>query len=150
MTRLAIMAVTLGALTTSVAHALAPAELPPKAAAPVALSCVEIAPARAAQLERLEQAPLFRFADVNSLPARSDDDGSVPWCMSADDPRCSPMPGGSLPPDINAQPRLSLGATGIDALPKLFGTTLRWCCDARDAPRAGEHVRLDRPPRLSA
>jgi hypothetical protein len=71
----------------------------------------------------------------------------VPWCVTPDDPRCSPLDGGPLPSQVSAQPKLSLAEAvptsvlrGVDVLP--------W---SEIVPaghlRVGDQVRLERPPR---
>lgn len=151
-TRLAIMAVTVGALSVSAAQAHAHARQstdakPSNMAA--GLSCSDNA-SQSDWTDRFdsgEPVGLSVVLEVAALPERDNDEGSVPWCSSADDPRCSPMPGGSLPPDVASQPRLSLNATTLDAQPPVGAEVTSSVLDSLGAPRAGEHASLDRPPR---
>jgi hypothetical protein len=76
-----------------------------------------------------------------------DDGGQVPWCVSPDDPRCSPMDGGPLSPQVTAQPKLSVIAT-----PRAVGAYAleppAWPRKASsDDIRPGSHLRIERPPR---
>lgn len=86
-------------------------------------------------------------APVQGALPLEDAGSSVPWCASPDDPRCSPMDGGPLPPQTGAQPKLVLGAEARGA--DRFSTMLAaWPLTAAEGDlRSGAHLRLDRPPR---
>ncbi|HEX2679648.1 MAG TPA: hypothetical protein VHM19_23525 [Polyangiales bacterium] len=135
--------------TPSAAHALLledASSLPPPAAAPrVSLTCTDRPDVHA------DDAEAGTGDAAEAKPARADtrslDDSSLPWCTNADDPRCSPMEGGSLPPQVDAQPKLAWSAPQALPEPRVVISAALRPHEILGAPRAGEHTRLDRPPR---
>jgi|GEM_PF-5691088 len=91
---------------------------------------------------------LLRTAAAHEAHAAEDaDDAPVAWCISPDDPRCAPRdqsapldgPRGTVPmQDVTAMrwPELAANSGKSSLSPEQLG-----------APRAGEGLRLERPPR---
>jgi hypothetical protein len=85
-------------------------------------------------------------ADGRAAVAVDEDEGPIAWCISPDDPRCTPRDQGAplqnqrahTPmQDVSALqfPELAFGHSGVTLKPGQLG-----------APRAGVGLRLERPP----
>jgi hypothetical protein len=77
------------------------------------------------------------------------DDSPIAWCATPDDPRCSSRDAGSLPDSSRVQAQLS-SASGIE-LPALRVREVMQLFEAEQlgAALAGQHLRVERPPRSS-
>ena len=80
------------------------------------------------------------------LPLGYEDDGELPWCVTPEDPRCSPLPGHSAPS------QLALGHFVVSGfaleLPSAWLLRAVQPSPARGVPPAnGVRHRLERPPR---
>lgn len=89
------------------------------------------------------------LAALPSLPVLPLSDDELPWCASAEDPRCSPLPAHSTPPEL---------AVRVFAATVLSDQTTLACAPAREvthvanaglSPSFGVHYRVERPPRLA-
>jgi hypothetical protein len=90
---------------------------------------------------------IARGAQV-AAPLAVADDEDVPWCVTPDDPRCSPIDHGSLPTQVSAQPKLSSVAPLCIPWPRARLLQAEPAFEQPGQVRAGEHCRLERPPRL--
>jgi hypothetical protein len=82
------------------------------------------------------------------LPLGHEDDGELPWCVTPEDPRCSPLPGHSGPS------QLALGHFVVSGfaleLPAPWLVRAAQPSPARGLlPANGVRHRLERPPRLA-
>ncbi len=116
----------------------------------VAATCVDRDSDAAAMAPHLALAlavePTALALPVLALAIPTNDD-SVPWCLNADDPRCSPIEGGSLPPHVAAQPKLSWAPVLSLPEPRATQLVVPRPHELPLAARDGEHARLERPPR---
>ncbi|HMI93345.1 MAG TPA: hypothetical protein VK509_18365 [Polyangiales bacterium] len=87
------------------------------------------------------------IAPAAALPLGNDDESELPWCVSPEDPRCSPLPGQSAPSQLVLGQ--FIGASGVAELPA------RWTARTAEPfplcglpPANGVRNRLERPPRL--
>jgi len=96
-------------------------------------------------------APAARTADglapAAPLPLGGDDESELPWCVSPEDPRCSPLPGQSAPN------QLALGHFVVSSI--ALELPARWTAGAPQPfpacgllPASGVRNKLERPPRL--
>jgi hypothetical protein len=143
MSRLAIAAMLLTFVAPRAAHALWPG-VSPAVPGYVAATCVD---READSLPRADDSVPRAAKVLAPAPALPVNDDSVPWCLNADDPRCSPIQGGSLPPEVAAQFKLSAAPAFSLPEPRMTLLAVPRPLDVIGGPRAGEHGRLDRPPR---
>ena len=101
--------------------------------------------------------PLLSWAALTSLPSLADVGSSAAsaasqersslWCVSEDDPRCSPRPSESVPLDSSLQPQLA-GSVFVTARAELGeAATVAFPATYQKNARDGEHGRIERPPR---
>jgi hypothetical protein len=85
------------------------------------------------------------LADFAPLPL-DESDGSVPWCLTPDDPRCAPRDASSLPDPSRAPVPLS-----ASVCPQLGSPRGEQISVPRASPlgaaRSGSQGRVERPPR---
>jgi hypothetical protein len=97
-----------------------------------------------------EAAPVCESPDLVAVAATAEADPSrtptpVPWCRSADDPRCQPDEGGGV---IDVRPPTTLVAVlpGSPGLPRVGAVRVRFVGGASEGP-SGLRARIERPPR---
>jgi hypothetical protein len=80
------------------------------------------------------------------VPSPVDDD-DVPWCVTQNDPRCSPIQQGSLPSQVSVQAKLSSVAPLVVPLPRARELLAEPLPSQPGQARTGGRSRLERPPR---
>ena len=87
-------------------------------------------------------APRAALAEVPAPPREED----LPWCASADDPRCAPLPGDSTALRLALRQPLAAAAA---TLPRSTAVTGEFAFTPRTGlvPHAGIRNRVERPPR---
>lgn len=95
------------------------------------------------EAEATPEAPLQPIAVPS--PLRDED---LPWCTSAEDPRCSPMRGNSSPasPGLRQPAAIHVGVPVASPVP---ATELEFTPQLGLHPSAGEGSRVERPPRAA-
>jgi hypothetical protein len=91
----------------------------------------------------IEQAA--RAAPPHQTPLPEDD---LPWCVSADDPRCAPLRNDSGP--LSTERRIAAGVFLDTASPAMLPETIQTFTECVGlVPHQGVHHRVERPPRAS-
>jgi len=86
-----------------------------------------------------------QVAPAHQAPPHEDE---LPWCVSADDPRCAPLHNDSAPP--NTERRITAGVFAAVTSPLIVGESVRtFTACVGLAPHPGVHHRVERPPRAS-
>lgn len=76
------------------------------------------------------------------------EDGSVPWCITADDARCSPRHESGVPAGAHADAKLCTAADISTSLPRPSEVKATLTACAPGAPREATRMRVERPPRV--
>ncbi|MGD8858720.1 MAG: hypothetical protein PVI30_01840 [Myxococcales bacterium] len=84
-------------------------------------------------------------ADVDRAPGHREG-GDVPWCVSADDPRCAPIGGGGTPVRVEGRTPVSGLCTQLAGSAWPTGVMV-FSARTGSRPRAGVSFRVERPPR---
>jgi hypothetical protein len=77
------------------------------------------------------------------------EDDELPWCVSADDPRCSPLRHDAPPLPIATRPIPGAAAEAITPPPPVIAAQ-RFTAHSGLAPRPGVASRVERPPRTGS
>ena len=87
-------------------------------------------------------------ADALALAVNALGDEEPPWCVSPEDPRCSPLPGHSAPRELAVR---AFSAPSVQPeLPAPPDAHAVACSSASGlVPARGVHHRLERPPRAA-
>jgi hypothetical protein len=86
------------------------------------------------------------YAPSAPLPLGGEDESELPWCVSPEDPRCSPLPGHSTPNQL-ALGSFVLASAVLDP-PAPWALHAAQRLPARGlSPARGVRDRLERPPR---
>jgi hypothetical protein len=80
------------------------------------------------------------------LPLRDERDEDLPWCTSADDPRCAPLPGDSAAVSMALRQPLAAAAHG-DAMASSPASEEELTPHVGPSPCTGISNRVERPPR---
>jgi len=84
-------------------------------------------------------------APARQAPLRDDE---LPWCVSADDPRCAPLHNGSGP--LSTERHIAAGVFATEPFPAVVAETVRsFTARVGLVPHPGIHHRVERPPRAS-
>jgi hypothetical protein len=99
-----------------------------------------------ARSERAPQLSAATLEVVVVMPVPGDDE-ELPWCVSPEDPRCSPLPGHSTARELAL--RGFIAPSGVREAPvrSLPSRTAQPFAAAGLLPSSGVHERLERPPR---
>ena len=106
-----------------------------------------------ARSERAPQASASSLEVVVAMPAPAtglvpapSEDEELPWCVSPEDPRCSPLPGHSTASEIAVRGFIATSPALAPPARSLPRTTRNFAA-AGLVPASGVHERLERPPR---
>jgi hypothetical protein len=95
-----------------------------------------------AQSAREHSAPIAN--DGAPVPLREED---LPWCVSADDPRCAPLHNDAGRFGSDSSVGFTAAQPHADALPPKPPACETWTPSSGLAPRLGVSHRVERPPR---
>jgi hypothetical protein len=104
--------------------------------------------ARDASLEQEPQRSAGLLLEaLRALPPPPSDE-ELPWCASAEDPRCSPLPAHSTPPELAVRVFAATVLTDKTTLASAPAGEITHVAYADELPPAsGVHARVERPPR---
>jgi hypothetical protein len=89
--------------------------------------------------------PTLQAAPARQALPREDE---LPWCVSADDPRCAPLHHGSGP--LSTERRITAGVFATVSPPTILAESVRTVTACVGLlPHPGVHHRVERPPRAS-
>ena len=89
--------------------------------------------------------PSVHAAPARQAPPREDE---LPWCVSADDPRCAPLHNDSGP--LSTERRITAGLFATAPCPLIVAESARTFTTCVGLlPHPGVHHRVERPPRAS-